>query len=135
DPYMLAAIMSSVSPKNIGPMMKEVIRPGKPAPAVLLEKLLILGNAFRARDGIATLLATIATPQDGGYRPSQYMALAGMLDALDRQNTSLAKMWAAGNDELKASLKKLTGVFSAARKTVSDPKAARPEQVLAIAIL
>jgi len=136
DPYLLAAVMSSVTPKNIGPIMAEIMKPRKdPTPAVVLENLLVVANAYGSREGVGTLLAAIATPQDGGYGPSQFLALAGLLDVLDRQNTSLAKISAGGNDDLKTTLKKLSGVFAAARRTVTDPKAARSEQVLAIPLL
>jgi putative membrane-bound dehydrogenase-like protein len=131
DPYLLAAIMSSVTPKNLGDVMGTVVRPRSgPVPAVVLEKLLILGNAFGSREALATLFENIAAE-----RPYQFLALAGILDALESQNSSLSKLWAHADDNLKQSLKRLSRLYVAARKIVADPKAAQSEQVLAIRIL
>ncbi len=121
DPYILAAIMSSVTPRNLAPMMEEVLSSKRP-PADVLGKLLLLANGFKNQKVIVA-------------EASQFLALSNLLDALDRQKSSLTKMWSNGNDELKASLKKLDNIFDSARKIVTDPKAARAEQALAIALL
>ncbi len=139
DPYLLSAIMSSANKKNLGAMMKELMKSGKePPPAAVLEKLLILANAFDYREGLATLLAAVAMPQNGRYTGSQFSTLASLLDALDRQNTSLARLGQQGNDEMKKSLNGLSGLYAAARKLTAEirpGKAPSGDQLLAIPLM
>jgi putative heme-binding domain-containing protein len=134
DPYILAAIMSSVTRKNLGPLMEEILKSKRP-PADVLGKLLLLANAFKDQKAIVSVIAAIAKSDNGEIQASQFLTLRNLLDALDRQNNSLIKMWTNGNDELKTSLKQLDDIFAAARKIVVDPKAKRAEQVLAIPLL
>jgi len=64
DPYLLAAIMSSVNRKNLAPMMNEVLKSKRP-PADVLGKLLLLANAFKDQKTIVSVLAAIGKSDDG----------------------------------------------------------------------
>jgi putative membrane-bound dehydrogenase-like protein len=136
EPYQLAAIMSSVNRTNLGSLMTGMVRPGAELPpGFVLEKLLILANAFNDREGLASLLEAIARPRDGRYDPAQFAVLAGLLDALDRQNSSLARLRSEPGEKMKSAIENLAGLFTAARRIVTDSKSSRPAQVQAMAIL
>lgn len=127
--------MSSVFEKNLGAMISGVMD-GDP-PAALVEKLLILGSTFNHSEGMAIMLSAVTTPQDGRYSSRQFTALAGLLNALDRRNTSLAKLQKE-RPELKKAFADLAGLYTAARKLVADiqpGKAASLDQTAAISLL
>lgn len=138
DPYIFTAAMNSVNKKNIGAMIKEVMKPREqPPPSFVFEKLLIMANALEYREGMATMLSGVATPQDGQYSSRQFAVLAGLLNALDRRNTSLARLQKE-RPEMKKAFADLVGLYTAARKLVADiqpGKAASLDQTTAIALL
>jgi putative membrane-bound dehydrogenase-like protein len=136
DSYLLAAVLSSVNVKNLGAMLVEVRKQAKgPPPPEVVGKLLVMASAVKEPWQFLRLLEGIAAPEDSAYRPSQFAALAPLLDALDRRNMSLAKMWADGDDRLKKTLKEVEEIFAAARKLATDSTAKSPEKKLAVALL
>jgi putative heme-binding domain-containing protein len=137
DRYLSAAIMSSVSKRNLDAVLQTVLAGSKsaPPPAGLTASLLRLANALGNTRVTATLLTTIATPEKGKYAPWQFAALAELLDALDLNNTSLARLRAQGDKEMQAVFAKVAGLFTAARATLADPEASREAQRLAVRLL
>ena len=137
DRYLLAAVLSSVNKQNWETFLEQVLSGAKdkPLPQPLLENLLRLANGFGTVRDKATLLAAVAGSGQGKVTAEQIVILANLLDALDQSNQSLAKMWAEGDGELRTALKRLGGIFDKARTLVSDIKAARAEQMLAIRLL
>src|SRR5206468_3710467 len=71
-------------------------------------------------------LNAVATPAQGRYASWQFTALAGLLDGLDRRNSSLKRLADEGGDELRRTVAQLAGLFAAARSVAVDPTA-RPE--------
>lgn len=135
DPYLLAAILSS--PQHVETMIAEVIKPTVQPPDMLMEKLLIMANA-RGRRDVTTLLAILARPRNGKYTVEQFTAIGGLLDALDRQKTSLGVLWKKGGTQDRDNLEDLVGLYAAARKLVADiqpGKTAAAEQLQAIPLL
>ncbi len=137
DPYLLAAVMSSVTKKNLDAVLLTVLAGDRlsPPPAALTENLLRLATALGNTKTLASLLVKVATPGDGEYATWQFAALAGLLDTLDQRNSSLAKLHQEGNEELKASLQQVAKLFEAARVIVIDKHAPRDEQAQAIRLL
>jgi putative membrane-bound dehydrogenase-like protein len=134
--FLVAAVMSSVNRGNLDRVMLAVLKGAEKAPpAALVERLLRMANALGDTKALTTLLATVGTPQDGKYAPWQYVALAGLLDALDERNTPLTKLGTEGGEEVKAALKKVAGLFEAARLTVASDKAANADKLLAVRLL
>jgi putative membrane-bound dehydrogenase-like protein len=137
DHYISAAIMSSVSKRNLDRVLETVLAGSKsaPPPAGLTASLLRLANAFGNTRVTATLLTTIAIPEKGKYAPWQFAALAELLDALDQNNTSLARLRAEGKKEMEPVFAKVAGLFAAARATLADKVASREAQRMAIRLL
>src|SRR5436309_2579740 len=87
-------------------------RSGPPTPPpALVESLLRMANALGDTKALTTLLSAVGTPENGKYTAWQYVALAGLLDALDERATPLAKLQARGGGEVGAALKKVAGLF------------------------
>jgi len=103
--YMTAAVLSSVTPKNLAGVTEAVlaVRPPAEPPAELLEQLVGLATAYNDETTLAAALKRIGAPHKESYAAWQLTALAGLLDALARSGTewqkydpdqSLAKMFA-----------------------------------------
>src|SRR5207245_8998810 len=97
DRYLSAAVMSSVNKKNLDSLLVTVLQQGKgtvPAapPAALAENLLRLANTLGDAHTFVNLLRRVASLENGRYAAWQSAALAGLLDAFDQRNASLAKM-------------------------------------------
>jgi putative heme-binding domain-containing protein len=137
DRYLSAAVMSSLHKKNLDTVLLTVLAGGKdsPPPPALTTTLFRLADAFGNKKVTVTLLKAIAAPEKGKYAPWQFTALAGLLDTLDQRNSSLEKLQAEGDREVQTALKRVDGLFTAARASVSDRKAPRAERVLAVRLL
>jgi putative membrane-bound dehydrogenase-like protein len=137
DPYMLAAVLSSVTKDNLEPMLLTVLAESKTKapPAKLLDSLLRMATAMGNKEATVSLLRAVGTPEKGKYAPWQFSALAGFLDTLDRGNSSLTKLARAGDADLKKQIQSLSGLFAAARAAVKDDKAAQAERVVMLRLL
>jgi putative membrane-bound dehydrogenase-like protein len=137
DSYMRAAVMSSVSRKNLDRVLLAVLKGAEksPPPAALLENFLRLANAWGESKALATLLQTVGTPEKNHYAPWQFTTLAGLLDALDERDTPLAQLQKHASDELRAALKQVSGLFAAARAVLADERATQDEKSRAILLL
>jgi putative membrane-bound dehydrogenase-like protein len=136
DPYMLAAILSSVHKKNFAATVRAVMDSDKTPSAAVLEKLVRLASALGDDKGTAALLTSIGTSQRGQYSAAQFSAMAAYLDALDQRDQVLVKL--ANNDsqpELQKAVLSLQPLFKAARETVADAKAPLELKVLAVQLL
>ena len=127
---LTAAVMSSVNRKNLDRVLLAVMKGSEktPPPASLLESLLRLANALGDTKALATLLKTIGTPEKDRYAPWQFGTLAGLLDALDERNTPLSQLQKDAPDEMKAALKQVSGLFSAARTVLTDERATQDDK-------
>src|SRR5206468_3054044 len=94
DPYLLAAITSSISKKNLDQVLVATLKSGQGGapPAALVERLLNLATALGHRRVTVTLLDAVATPEKEGYAAWQFGALATLLDGLDQRSSSLAQL-------------------------------------------
>jgi putative membrane-bound dehydrogenase-like protein len=137
DRYLSAAAMSSVNRKNLNAIVATIAAGshGSPPPPLLVENLLRSAAGFAHTGATVVLLDLLATPDHGKYAPWQYTALAGLLDALDQRNSSLSKLGEKGGPELRAALKRLAGLFDAARAAVANPRTSRDEQLPALRLL
>jgi putative membrane-bound dehydrogenase-like protein len=137
DRFISAAVMSSITKRNLGTVLLTVLqRTQKAAPsATLVENLLRLASAMNDDKSLIALLTAVGTPTKDQYEPWQSSALAGLLDALEQRNVSLAKLHQDGNPDLKAAVLKLDGLFQAARAVIAKPRAAQDEQLTALRLL
>src|SRR5262249_52361340 len=126
DPYFLAAVMSSVTKDNLHPMMLSVLtdKIKSAATAPLVQALLEIAHRQGNTTAVATLLDAITAPGKGGnYAAWQFTALAGLLDSLDANNSSLTKLHAKGDQKVKGAIDGLCALYSTAQLLVIDPEA------------
>ena len=134
DARLETAVMSS-APRHVGQMLAEAFPSsnGSTPNASLLEQLLGLAAALGDKTAFAKALAEISQPHNGAYLSWQFTAMAGFLDALDRQKLALNDFQEAGSANLKTV--KLEGLFAAARSRAADSAAPERERVDAIRLL
>jgi putative membrane-bound dehydrogenase-like protein len=137
DPYMLAAVLSSVTKDNLEPMLLTVLAESKAKapPANLLDSLLRMASAQGNQKATGSLLRAISTPKGGKFASWQFSALAGFLDTLDRDNSSLAKLAREGDADIKKQVAGLSALFDAARKTARDDKSDQAERLVRLRLL
>lgn len=128
NPYLTAAVLSSVTPQNLAGVTKRVLAVTTPAepPAELLEQLVGLASAYDDDVTLAAALQRIGQPHEGKYAAWQLTALAGLLDALDRREADWRKY------DPQQSLAKM---FEFARATVADENADEDQRLRAIRLL
>jgi putative heme-binding domain-containing protein len=128
NPYLVAAVLSSVTPDNLAGITKRVLAVEAPAepPAALLEQLVGLASAYGDEATLAAALQRIGQPHEGKYADWQLTALAGLLDALDRRDADWQKY------DPQQSLAKM---FEFARTTVADENANEEQRLRAIRLL
>jgi len=119
DPYMAAAILSSVNAGNLSGVLASLLAEREKAGrgGDLIGSLLALAVAYDNREAVTASLD--AALKSGGDRAWQYVTVAGLLDALDAR---------AAADKKDSSLsknvrKRVVAITEAARKTAMDPKA------------
>jgi putative membrane-bound dehydrogenase-like protein len=135
NPYLAAAVLSSVTPKHLEPVAHALLAQRKEPPsATLVENLLRTAKGQGNTPVLVSLLERVATAKAGRNAPWQFAALAGWLDALDQQNTSLDKVTQGGAD-LKAAVERLEGLFARARVVVPDPSAPAAERIAVMRLL
>jgi putative heme-binding domain-containing protein len=137
DRFLLGAVMSSVNKRNLDSMLMTVLAggPHSSPPVALADNLLRLANALGGTKTFVALLRKVSTRENGRYAPWQFGALAGLLDALDQRNSSLAKLQRDGDEEVKTTIRQLGGLFAAARETVSNSQMSQAERLQAIRLL
>ncbi len=137
DRFLTAAVMSSVHRQNLDRVLLAVLKGSAktPPPAALVESLLRMANAVGDKRAMVTLLTAVSTAEKGRYASWQFAALAGLLDALDERNTPLARLREEGDEEVRAALKQLAGLFDAARAVLADSRSAESDKLLAIRLL
>jgi putative membrane-bound dehydrogenase-like protein len=128
DRFMTAAVLSSMTPGNLYEAVVTVLDPDrtKEPPAELLEQLVGLASAFDDERTLGAALARIGKSNSGNYAAWQLTALAGLLDALDRRDTSWEKYDPSGG---------LASVFGFARANAANEAAAEDQRALSVRLL
>ncbi|MBI1902633.1 MAG: c-type cytochrome, partial [Planctomycetia bacterium] len=128
DPHLVAAVLSSINSGNVGPILKRVLEEKSP-PERLVGQLAATAAGVRDYDALAQVLAEAARPREGKYAHWQTAALARILDALDRNKSSVADV---PGDVTRASVQTM---LDAARAVAADEKAGESERIAALALL
>ena len=128
NPYLTAAVLSSVKPRNLAALTAKVLAVPAPAepPAELLEQLVGLATAYEDEQTLAAALQRIGQPHEGEYAAWQLTALAGLLSALEQRDTD----WQKYDPE-----QSLAKMFAFARATASDESAEEDQRLRAIRLL
>ena len=126
DPYISAAVISSVNEKNLTAMIAAVTSDAKRAPSEkLLADLMLVAAGVKDNAAVVAVLEAIVNAKPGG-KPDpawQFKALAGALDGAERRKIAIASM------------DKLTPVFDAAREAAIDDAVAPELRAAAVALL
>jgi putative heme-binding domain-containing protein len=134
DPYVLAAILSSVrEDQSLAGMLAAVLTEAKktmtPPPEQLLKELFRLGNSIGSHVTLGVLIALLEKPENGKFAPWQFRTLTAGLDAAaDKPEGKLATLWMIHR-------KDLAPIFVAAREVAVDPKASAEDRASAIHLL
>src|SRR5262249_37158718 len=121
DPYLLAAVLSSVNKDNLQPVITSVFQGdledvwGPPA-ALLIGPLFGLADALRMPEAMTQILNRVGRLGKGEWIYAQWAILGRVLDALESRNRSLDNLREEGNAELKAAVARLDPLFASARK-------------------
>src|SRR5207245_3753308 len=104
DPYLTAAVLSSVNRTNVADVLSGVLESGsqKSPPEQLAQKLVAVATELGDESNLVRIFASITKRPSDHYQPSQMAALAGVLKALARQRKSLDKL--AGSEQLNPML-------------------------------
>jgi putative membrane-bound dehydrogenase-like protein len=131
DPYLAAAVLSSVHADNVGGVLAGVFAGGVTAgpPAELVERLLGVAVALGDRKALTGVLRDVTTPRQGRFAPWQLAALAGVLEALERRGQPLEKVAGEGVRE------QVRRMLAQARATTGDGKAPEGERLAAVRVL
>ncbi len=91
DPYITAAVMSSINKANAEEVLAMVLggKKGEAPPQKVVEKLLTTATALGDDKVVQRTIAKIVRPTDDKFAPWQYSALAAMLDVLNRKGAKL----------------------------------------------
>jgi putative membrane-bound dehydrogenase-like protein len=131
DPFLIAAVLSSVHAGNIGEVLTGVFagRPGTPPPEDLVQRLLGVATALGDRKALPRILREVTTPKDGRFAPRQMAALAGVLDALERRGQPLEKL---PDRDIRDQIGRM---LDQAHATAADATAAEADRLAAVAVL
>jgi putative membrane-bound dehydrogenase-like protein len=134
DPYLFAAVQSSLKPDNLQAALLQVLD-GKAKHAYLVEPLMRLASAQKNAQAIAESLTVLSLPQEKGYGVWHFAALAGLLDGLEQRNSSLAQIASTKDARVREAAKGVAPVFAAARALAGDPQANVETRLLAVRLL
>jgi putative membrane-bound dehydrogenase-like protein len=131
DPFLLAAVLSSVHTGTIGEVLTGVFagRPGMAPPEELVQRLLGVATALGDQKTLPRILREVTTPRDGRFTPRQMAAVAGVLDALARRGQPLEKI---AERDIRDRIGRM---LNQARVTAADAKAAEPDRLAAVGVL
>ncbi|HWY85800.1 MAG TPA: PVC-type heme-binding CxxCH protein, partial [Gemmataceae bacterium] len=126
DPYLRAAVFSSINGKNVSEVLAVVLAAPKP-PAALVHQLFGIASVLNDGEKLTLLLKNAIHPQNGRFAPWQLAALSGVFDASNRRGHSLED-FVQENQGIQAML-------ASARQLVADDKANEEGRLAAVALL
>jgi putative membrane-bound dehydrogenase-like protein len=125
DPYLTAAVLSSVNRENMLEVLNCVLK--HTPPEALSQKLVEIAASLADERTLSKIIGDVAGwPAFSGHQPFQPGALAGLLDALERQNKSLEKL--AGSNQVEDAMR-------VCRWVAANPKHEERQRIAAIGVL
>src|SRR5262249_32697080 len=123
DRFLSAAVMSSLNKANLEAVMLGVLAEAKTAgpPPGVMANLFRTAAGLKPPKALASLLTAVGTPEKEAGAKWHLVALAGLLDGLEAQGSSLARVSKEGNDEVRDAVTNLVPLFSAARRAATEP--------------
>jgi putative membrane-bound dehydrogenase-like protein len=119
NPHLQTAIMSS-APAHLQRMLTVAMTgfSQERGPMELLQALLALAADMGDHASLAEGLSRLGERAGTEFADWQFSVVAGVLDALDRRNSNLAKLQSSARPELREALAKLDPMFRQARDNV-----------------
>jgi putative membrane-bound dehydrogenase-like protein len=130
DPYLSAAILSSVRAGNLAEVLAGVFaRQGSIAPPEqMVRRLLEVAAALGDARALPRIIRRVATPDQGRFASWQLAALTGLLDSLERRGQTL--------ESLESSVQgPIHGMITHARATAGDDKASEQDRIASVRLL
>jgi putative membrane-bound dehydrogenase-like protein len=126
DPYLMAAVMSSLNERNVRDVLAAALSGDRSeVSAALVEQLLAQAAAFGGEDALAGALPAIVDPQRDRYSVWQMGAAAAALDALAR----------SGRGQQAKLLEQFAPLIEHARPMASNSEASEEERTTAMRLL
>ena len=127
DPYLTAAVLSSLNGQNLASFSESVFARDQP-PEHLMRPL--LGTAAGMNDGrdLATILKQVTNHKKGTYAAWQLAAFSGVLESLESRGKSFSKL-------PKEVAGAVAEILSFARNSASDEKTPEAGRVAAVLLL
>jgi putative heme-binding domain-containing protein len=136
DRFLRAAIVSSANATNVERIALTVLSsPNTERSMKLVDDLMQLAAAFGQQATLIGLLQKVTTAVDGRYESWQLSAVAGLLDVLSRQRTSLLRLKADQSSQAQRALAQLAMLMATARKVAVDNNADLPHRTAAVRLL
>jgi putative membrane-bound dehydrogenase-like protein len=129
DPYLMAAVLSSVHAENLPEVLAGVFAGAAATspPEQLVQRLLGIATALGDKKTLPAILRRVATPREGRFARWQWAGLAGVLDALARQGKSLLD-----DERMTGQIKPM---LAEARRVAADEKAPESERLAVVQVL
>ncbi|MBN8626539.1 MAG: c-type cytochrome [Planctomycetes bacterium] len=135
EPPLLRAAASSLNAKNIDGVTKSVVHiaiESEFPPTSIVQCLGDTAVALDARPALARLCRLIVSTETPAHRGE---ALVMLLDVLSRHGSSLDKLKAKHDDELRVEVTQLETMLGVERGIVGDPHASDEDRILGLALL
>ena len=127
---MQTAVLSSVIP-HLDDILRGMFMENRSEalPGSLVERLVGLTVDVSSDATLSGVLDKIGSPAGSRYADWQVAGVAGLIDALERRDLSLAAFQAQAGPALRKVLSRLDPIFDQAKATASDSNAAESERV------
>jgi putative membrane-bound dehydrogenase-like protein len=137
EPYIFAAAMSSVTPKNLSHVAAAVSSsdPGPNAPAQLHRDLMTMATAYHNDDVLTNFIASTVRGGTGPYPAWELSAVAALLDGLDQQKTALSALGERLGSRGPAAIEQLARMAAYARQAAVDSRAPLETRLAAVQVL
>jgi putative membrane-bound dehydrogenase-like protein len=128
DPYLTAAVLSSVNRKNVAGVLSGVLESGSQKPPLeqLAQQLVALAAEIGDENNLSETLGIITRRRAANIERWQMAALAGLLEALGHKGKSLDQL--AGREQLELML-------ADCRKVAFDASSRETDRIAAVGIL
>ena len=130
DPFLRAAVISSISPQNVAGMLAAALAPRDGAmPAQLVEQLLIAASAYDSGEALQAAVLAVTESPSGELANWQMGALASLLSSLAGRHKSQKEVLGAESAE------RVSAAVERVRRVAADPDANETARVTAMSVL
>ena len=136
DPFLVAGIISSINDTNIERILSILLKNrSDPDVGVLAGHLLALSAAMGKNEAIVNSLAQFVDVDDQASLDWQFASVAGLLDALDQQKTSLNRVTAPFGNRGSVVRENVLWLIDRARWTALNDEASTDQRLIAMRLM